>query len=215
MKKLFYIIEPIDVDGDKIPDGFLASQYRIDKYGNKIFLKNKYITFAAFNARLNKKGGVKNPAAPKRKLIKNKSNLVVMTKDEYNNYMNHNAYNQQYPHSNNNQYPQLPQYPPGVLINTGNNIPFNGFNNGFNPNNPTGFNPNYPNGYNPNYPNGYNPNYPNGYNPNYPNGYNPNNPNGNNPTFMEKVGDSMISGVGLGFGFAAGDALFDGVASFF
>ena len=59
MKKLFYIIEPIDVDGDKNPDGFLASQYRIDKYGNKIFLKNKYITVAAFNTRLNKNGGAK------------------------------------------------------------------------------------------------------------------------------------------------------------
>ena len=202
MKKLFYIIEPIDVDGDKNPDGFLASQYRIDKYGNKIFLKNKYITFAAFNARLNKNGGAKKKAAPKpkRKLVKNKSDTVVMTKDEYNKFMNQNAYGQQYPHSNNNQYPQLPQYPPGVLINTGNNIPFNGFNNGYNPNNPNDpYNPNN------NYPN--NANYPN--NPNYPNN------NGNNPTFMQRVGESMATGAGLGFGFAAGDALFDGVASFF
>ena len=217
MKKLFYIIEPIDVDGDKIPDGFLASQYRIDKYGNKIFLKNKYITFAAFNAQLNKKGGAKKKAAakpkpkpkPKRKLVKNKTNMVVMTKDEYNKFMNQNAYGQQYPHSNVNPYPQLPQYPPRVLINTGDNIPFNGFNNGYNPNNVPNNGPN--NGFIPNGPNnGFIPN--NGYNNGYNNG--PNN-DGNNPTFMQRVGDSMATGAGLGFGFAAGDAVFDGIASFF
>ena len=213
MKKLFYIIEPIDVDGDKNPDGFLASQYRIDKYGNKIFLKNKYITFAAFNTRLNKNGGAKKKTAPKpkRKLIKNKTDTIVMTKDQYNKFMNQNAYGQQYPHNNNNLYPQLPQYPPGVLINTGNNIPFNGFNNSYNPNipyDPNNNNPNNPNNNNPN-----NPNNPNNNNPNNPN--NPNNNNPNNPTFMQRIGDSMATGAGLGFGFAAGDALFDGVASFF
>jgi len=45
MKKRYYLIEPIDIDGDKNPDGFLVSQYRINKAGNRIFLKNKYITF--------------------------------------------------------------------------------------------------------------------------------------------------------------------------
>jgi hypothetical protein len=91
MKKVFYIIEPIDVDGDKVPDGFLASQYRIDKYGNKIFLKNKFITFANFKSRINKKGG-----API-KLKPNNNNVIVMSQDEYNKFMNQNAYGQQYP----------------------------------------------------------------------------------------------------------------------
>jgi hypothetical protein len=187
-KKVFYIIEPIDVDGDKIPDGFLASQYRIDKYGNKIFLKNKFITFADFNAKINKKGGAKRKNT-KVKLQKNNNNLVVMTKDEYNKFMNQNAYYQQYPHQPNNPYPQYPQYPPNVLINTGNNIPYNPNNNFNNFNN----NPNYPN----------NPN-----NPNYPN-------NNDDNTFMGKLGDSVTRGVGLGIGLNIGDALFDGVSSFF
>jgi|688.fasta_scaffold316438_3 hypothetical protein len=158
MKKVFYIIEPIDVDGDKIPDGFLASQYRIDKYGNKIFLKNKFITFANFKSRINKKGGAeRNPPI---KLKPNNNDVIVMSKDEYNKFMNQNAYYQQYPHQPNNPYPQYPQYPPGVLVNNGQNG------------------------------------------------------NGQN-TFMGNVANAAGQGVGLGFGFAAGDALFDGVASFF
>jgi hypothetical protein len=160
MKKVFYIIEPIDVDGDKVPDGFLASQYRIDKYGNKIFLKNKFITFANFKSRINKKGGAQRNHPIK--LKPNNNNVIVMSKEEYNNFMNQNAYNQQYPHQPNNQYPQYPQYPPGVLVNNGQN----------------------------------------------------GNGNGQN-TFMGNVANAAGQGVGLGFGFAAGDALFDGVASFF
>ena len=179
-KKLFYIIEPIDVDNDKIPDGFLASQYRIDKYGNKIFTKNKYITFADFKSRINKKKGcIKVPAANP-KLIKNNNDVIVMSKTDFNNYMNQNAYYQQYPHNPNNPYPQYPQYPPGVLVNNGN----------------------YGN-------NGYN-----GYNDNYGNYGNYGN-NGNQNTFMGNMANSVGQGVGLGFGVAAGDALFDGVASFF
>lgn len=141
IKKVFYIIEPIDVDNDKIPDGFIASQYRIDKYGNKIFLKTKYITFKDFKSKIGKKGGMIN----NNKLQNNNDNVVVMTRDEYNKFMNQNPYNQ-------NPYNQNP---PSVAIN-------NGANN-----------------------------------------------NGN--TFMSNVG----YGVGAGVGFAAGDALFDGVASFF
>ena len=131
-KKLFYIIEPIDVDGDKIPDGFLASQYRIDKYGNKIFTKNKYITYSAFKSKLAKKGGIKkalNSANPK--LINNNNDVVVMSKADFNKFMNQNAYNQQYPHNPNNPYPQYPQYPPGVLVNNGDNNNNNGNQNTF------------------------------------------------------------------------------------
>ncbi len=52
MKNRYYLIEPIDIDGDKNPDGFLVSQYRIDKNGNKIFLKNKYITYKLFKEKV-------------------------------------------------------------------------------------------------------------------------------------------------------------------
>ena len=152
-KKLFYIIEPIDVDGDKIPDGFLASQYRIDKYGNKIFTKNKYITFTALKSKIAKKGGIKVPPAPAAAAANN-NDVVVMSKADFNKFMNQqNAYN---PYNH-------PQYPPGVLVNNGDN------------------------------------------------NYN----NGNQNTFMGNMANAAGQGVGLGFGFAAGDALFDGVASFF
>ena len=169
VKKVFYILEQIDVDGDKINDGFLASQYRIDKYGNKIFIKNKYITFADFKSKVNKNGGRKSKSKKTLKLQKNENDVVIMSKDDYNKFMNQNAYQNQYPH----QYPPQqyhpqqyhpqqyhpqqyhPQYPPGVLVNSGSNT--------------------------------------------------------NNNSFT----DNLTQGVGLGFGFAAGDALFDGVASFF
>ena len=102
IKKVFYIIEPIDVDNDKIPDGFIASQYRIDKYGNKIFLKTKYITFKDFKSKIGKKGGMIN----NNKLQNNNDNVVVMTRDEYNKFINQNPYNQN---------------PPSVAINNGAN----------------------------------------------------------------------------------------------
>ena len=165
-KRVFYIIEEIDVDGDNIPDGFLASQYRIDKYGNKIFLKNKYITFADLKSRVKSKGGAKSKS--KSKLEPNNSNVVVMTKDEYNRFMNQNAFNQQYPNQPypyqpypNQPYPnqQYQQYPPNVLVNNGNN--------------------------------------------------------GNNSSFMTNLGNNFAYGAGAGVGLAAGDALFDGIASFF
>lgn len=169
-KKLYYIIEPIDVDNDKIPDGFLASQYRIDKYGNKIFTKNKYITFANFKSRINKNGG--NSLYHSKPMLKNNKEVVQISKEEYIQFMNLKL--------------KPEQQPPDVLINNGPNYHHNGH-------------PNYPLNYGP--PNGH-PNYGP---PNYP-------PNGNTGnTFMDNVG----YGVGAGVGLAAGDALFDGIASFF
>jgi hypothetical protein len=161
-KKLFYIIEPIDVDNDKIPDGFLASQYRIDKYGNKIFTKNKYITFTDFKSRINKKGG--SSLYHSKPILKNNKEVVQISKEEYIQFMNHKL--------------TPGQKPPDVLINNSHQYGHNG---------------------------PYAHNGPYGHN-----GYNgPNANNGN--TFMDNVG----AGLGLGIGFAAGDALFDGVASFF
>ena len=39
MIKKYYIIEELDIDGDSNPDGFLISQYKLDKQNNKIFTK--------------------------------------------------------------------------------------------------------------------------------------------------------------------------------
>ena len=122
-KKLFYIIEPIDVDNDKIPDGFLASQYRIDKYGNKIFTKNKYITFTDLKSRINiKKGGISFKPT-----INNNENkeVVQITKEQFNQYMN--------------QQLKPGQLPPAILINNGD------------PNYHPNYHPNYPHNYPPNY----------------------------------------------------------------
>jgi hypothetical protein len=190
-KKLFYIIEPIDVDNDKIPDGFLASQYRIDKYGNKIFTKNKYITFTDFKSRINKKKGGINSNSFNSNIKNNNKEVVQISKEQYIQFMNHKL--------------TPGQKPPDVLINNSHQYGHNGPYGPYGPNGPNG--PNGYNGYNGhNGPYGYNGhNGPYGYNG--PNGYNANNGN----TFMDNVG----AGLGLGIGFAAGDALFDGVASFF
>jgi hypothetical protein len=136
--KLFYIIEPIDIDGDKNPDGFLASQYKIDKYGNRIYLKNKYITFENLKQNIIIAQQFKIGGANK----KSKSNMIYMTTEEYNKFINSHQQN-----------------PPKLIINEGYHQ--NNHNHNYNPNYPN--NPNY----NPNYPNNhnYNPNYPN--NPNY------------------------------------------------
>jgi hypothetical protein len=169
-KRVFYILEQIDVDGDNIADGFLASQYRIDKYGNKIFLKNKYITFADLKSRVKSNGGSKSKSKAKPKLQPNSNDVIIMTKDEYNRFMNQNAYNQPYPNQPypnqpypNQPYPNQPypnqQYPPNVLVNNGNN--------------------------------------------------------NNNNSFMSNLGANFAYGAGAGVGLAAGDAIFDGIASFF
>ena len=185
-KKLFYIIEPIDVDNDKIPDGFLASQYRIDKYGNKIFTKNKYITFTDLKSRINiKKGGISFKPT-----INNNENkeVVQITKEQFNQYMN--------------QQLKPGQLPPAILINNGDP--------NYHPNYPHNYHPNY----HPNYPHNYHHNYgPPNYPPNYhPNENN----NGNNKgSFGDTIMNNVGYGVGAGVGLAAGDALFDGIASMF
>jgi hypothetical protein len=97
MIKKYYIIEPLDIDGDSNPDGFLISQYKLDRNNNKIFLKNKYITYAKFNS-LHKKGGQLS-----KQQIPNQ-NLIVLTPEQYNAFMNNKMQPQQYP----NQYPQQP-----------------------------------------------------------------------------------------------------------
>ena len=116
MIKKYYIIEPLDIDGDSNPDGVLISQYKLDKYNNKIFLKNKYITFLKLNNFI-KKGGDSDYHSNKRHHPEQKQNLIVLTHDEYNAYMNNkitpqqllnNHHNLQYQH----QYPHQHQYPP-------------------------------------------------------------------------------------------------------
>lgn len=120
MKKRYYLIEPLDIDGDKNPDGFLVSQYRIDKTGNRIFLKNKYITYKKLNdiqKKLKQQNGGAKASVPKKRNPKNNkkkqltqiqpqmqqqaNNMIVMTPEQYNQMLNNRAYpQQQYPQNN-------------------------------------------------------------------------------------------------------------------
>lgn len=103
MVKKYYIVEPIDIDGDKNNDGFLVSQYKFDKYNNKIFLKNKYITFSKLKSYI-KKGGQGQT------LPQQQSNLVVLTPEQFNQLMNNRNMN---PSQFQNQFQN--QYPPVVV----------------------------------------------------------------------------------------------------
>jgi hypothetical protein len=113
MKNRYYLIEPIDIDGDKNPDGFLVSQYRIAKNGNKIFLKNKYVTYDklkiyADKAAKLKKGGIRVPQQ-----IPN--NMVVLTPEQYNQMLNaKNNYPQNNYPQNNYGYQQQQQPAPFI-----------------------------------------------------------------------------------------------------
>lgn len=126
MIKKYYIIEPLDIDGDSNPDGFLVSQYKLDKFNNKIFLKNKYITYSKLNNYI-KKGGNSSYSYKKNHHNNNhhnNQNMIVLTPEQYNAFMN-NKNPQQYPfqhqnqHQNHNyqqQHQYSHQYPPPVMI---------------------------------------------------------------------------------------------------
>jgi len=114
-RKFYYIIEELDIDGDKQADGFLISQYRLDKQNNKIFTKNKYTTFKDFNnyvrknkGKLEKKGGQKSVGQllP----VQNNNDLVFLTKEQYNNFMNMKQTNQ-FPHQHYNDRYRQQHYP--------------------------------------------------------------------------------------------------------
>lgn len=105
--KFYYIIEEIDINGDKQSDGFLISQYKLDKQNNKIFTKNKYVTYEKFRSVMNKykKGGFA------KQIYTNNNELVHITKEQYNEFMNMKQFNNGYPnHPNHRSYP--PQYYP-------------------------------------------------------------------------------------------------------
>lgn len=106
--RFYYLIEELDIDGDKQADGFLVSQYKLDKYKNKIFTKNKYITFEDFKnyaqqIKLKNSGG--NPpnqvitmtVDEYNKLMQSKkqqeTQVVTMTKEEFSNLMNNKSTN--------------------------------------------------------------------------------------------------------------------------
>ena len=113
MVKKYYIIEPLDIDGDTNPDGFLVSQYKLDRNNNKIFLKNKYITFSKLNNYIIKKGG---KSKSKSKANEN-DKLIVLTPEQFNQFMNNKIQSnnpQQYPQQYPQQFPQ--QYPPQVMV---------------------------------------------------------------------------------------------------
>jgi hypothetical protein len=89
-RKFYYIIEEIDINGDKQSDGFLISQYKIDKQNNKIFTKNKYVTYEKFKSVMQKynKGGFAKPILPN-----NNNEVVFITKEQFNEYMNNKDFN--------------------------------------------------------------------------------------------------------------------------
>jgi len=107
MKKRFYLIEPLDIDGDKNPDGFLISQYRIDKHGNKIFLKNKYVTYEYLKTlkKKNKIGGRMNGN------FNGNGNVRIMSDQEYMDYLNYKNQKRQYQQPYSRQYSQQYQQP--------------------------------------------------------------------------------------------------------
>jgi hypothetical protein len=143
MKKRYYLIEPIDINGDKNPDGFLISQYRIDKNGNKIFLKNKYVTYKLFKEKLKSKSGGKNIVnnsfvpQPRIVYVNEKGYNANMNAKYYpnhnqhyrSNYSNsqpyhHNPHNPHNPHYNPHYNPHNPhhQYPPQVMVRDNNSF---------------------------------------------------------------------------------------------
>ena len=111
MTKYYYIIEGIDIDGDKNEDGFIISRYKIDKNGNKIFIKTKYLTFDELKLISNKvkfmSGGVVNNN-------KQQQQLIVLTQGQLNQLLQKNQ--------NQNQQ-QPPQY---VVANNDNSPSFMG-----------------------------------------------------------------------------------------
>ena len=46
--KYFKLIEELDIDGDKNPDGFLINLCTLDSNKNIIYLKSKYMTFEEY-----------------------------------------------------------------------------------------------------------------------------------------------------------------------
>jgi len=126
MKKRYYLIEPLDIDGDKNPDGFLVSQYRIDKNGNKIFLKNKYVTYKLLKERIkSKKGGGKakiiqlqqQPQQQKIVYVDVNGNIINPNSQQRVVYVNENGYNM----GMNQQY-QYNQQPPQVIVRDNNSF---------------------------------------------------------------------------------------------
>ena len=106
MKKRYYLIEPIDIDGDKNPDGFLVSQYRINKAGNRIFLKNKYITFDNLKKYKDKIAKMQNGGARTSSKRKSKYPQQLPPPQQY--PQQYQQYPQQY-QQDPQQYQQYPQ----------------------------------------------------------------------------------------------------------
>jgi hypothetical protein len=131
-KNVYYLIEPIDIDGDNNHDGILISKYKLDKNFNKIFIKNKFITFKDFNQHMKKfkshinkkeKGGAAKSNEPEKEIVY----VRTLNDKEYNNFMNNNypPPHQYPPHAYQQPYPQQPppygypypyQQPPPVAI---------------------------------------------------------------------------------------------------
>lgn len=80
--KYFKLIEELDIDGDKNPDGFLINLCTLDKNNNIIYLKSKYMTFNKYIK--NKKWGSDNNnniIIHRSIIIKNPDIIFILTKN--------------------------------------------------------------------------------------------------------------------------------------
>lgn len=91
--KFYYLVEPIDIDGDKNSDGFLISQYKLTKNNHKIFTKNRYMTFKDFEIYIK---DFKHKSLMKFKggyyQYPPNQQIAMMNNNGYNNYMNNYGY---------------------------------------------------------------------------------------------------------------------------
>jgi len=87
-KKFYYLFQHLDIDGDKNPDGFLITKYKIDNNNNRIFLKSKYVTNVLFNKFINnlkkkvekKTGGAKDNNAKQIAILMDEINKLKAEK---------------------------------------------------------------------------------------------------------------------------------------
>lgn len=105
-KKFYYLIEDIDIDGDKNSDGFLITKYKIDKKTlDKIFIKSKYVSFEKYKKIIKKNKGGDNSHYyhnqhynQPRNQFQNYNNIPYMNHNQFNKYMNNpQSYNQHQP----------------------------------------------------------------------------------------------------------------------
>jgi|694.fasta_scaffold43287_4 hypothetical protein len=104
MKKFYYLIEDIDIDGDNKNDGFIITKYKINKKTmDKIFLQTKYVSIKDFQKKV-------LDIRLKQDILKLKRNIKSIKKVKKGGFSlipSHNAHYAQYPQKQNNEEQQL------------------------------------------------------------------------------------------------------------